>query len=79
MGMQNDETEERTWLALNAIAKKSEDLKEAKANYDFRKNIRDFAIIGAIRNGISMYTIAKHAGISQQAVRKIRDNNQENK
>lgn len=75
--MSNEEREERTRLALKSIAKFAEDLNTAKESYTFRKNVRDFAIIQAIESGVTMYAIAKHAGISQSAVAQIRDNHQE--
>lgn len=77
--MSNEEREDRTRLALKSITKFAEDLNAAKESYTFRKNVRDFAIIQAINSGISMYAIAKHAGISQSAVAQIRDNYKEKK
>lgn len=72
--MEPDETKE---AQLELIEHTSKRLKEAKDKLDERRQLRDKVIIQAIDGGITMYAIAKRAGISNAAVAKIRNNHQE--
>ena len=72
--MEADEIKE---AQLELIEHTSKQLKEAKDKLDQRRELRDKVIIEAIEDGITMYAIAKRAGISNAAVAKIRNNHQE--
>lgn len=44
-----------------------------KAEYEFALNERDNEIRAAINSGVTMYRIAKKTGLTETAIRKIRD------
>lgn len=64
---------------LELIEHASKRLRESQDKLEKRREFRDKAIIDAIEDGITMYAIAKRAGISNAAIAKIRNKNQENK
>ncbi|MGP9528565.1 hypothetical protein [Glutamicibacter sp. AOP5-A2-18] len=74
--MSNDEIDKQFLFLIEHNATR---LREAKDKLDERRKLRDESIVRAIESGVTMYAIAKHAGISQSAVAQIRDNNKEKK
>jgi hypothetical protein len=58
---------------LAEVEERAQKASEDQAVYQDSLRRRDEAIRAAISQGVSMYRIAKHVGITQQAVRDIRD------
>lgn len=59
--------------ALGEIKSLTEATDESHSQYLADMQERDEAVREAIRDGVTMYRIAQVTGLTQQAVRKIRD------
>lgn len=59
---------------LNEIAEAWKETSKLHEQYAESKKRRDDLIRSAITEGVTMYAIAKHLGISQMSVANIRDN-----
>lgn len=58
---------------LSELDAYQDEMLEAQSVADQARQVRDDAIREAIKEGVTMYAIAKRIGLSEQSIAKIRD------